>query len=267
MTLHIIGIGLADEKDITVKGLEIVKRAKAVFLEGYTAVLSCGTDALIRMYGREVTIADREMVEKRADEIIDLARKEEVAFLVVGDPMSATTHLDLVLRAKEKGVSVEIVHNASILTSVGAVGLDLYKYGRTTTIVFPDPGWDVSSHYDVVKDNISRGLHTLCLLDIKVKEPAKEELRKAGSRADKPRFMTVNQGIASLLEVERRKEEGVFTEDTLCVGCARIGCESQMIIAGRAKELLSKEFGGPMHCLIVPGKLHFTEEDALRQWK
>lgn len=37
--LHLVGLGLADETDITVRGLEIVKRAERVYLEAYTAIL------------------------------------------------------------------------------------------------------------------------------------------------------------------------------------------------------------------------------------
>lgn len=44
---YIIGIGLGDVKDITVKGLEIVKSAKRVYLEAYTSILTVGKDALV----------------------------------------------------------------------------------------------------------------------------------------------------------------------------------------------------------------------------
>ena len=45
--LHIIGLGLADEKDISVKGLEIVKKAERVYLEAYTAVLLVDQSVLV----------------------------------------------------------------------------------------------------------------------------------------------------------------------------------------------------------------------------
>lgn len=46
--LYIIGLGLADEKDITVNGLEIVRRAERVYLEAYTAILLVEKDALVQ---------------------------------------------------------------------------------------------------------------------------------------------------------------------------------------------------------------------------
>jgi diphthine synthase len=268
MTLYIIGIGLSDEKDITVKGLEIVRKSSQVYLESYTAILNCSKEDLERFYGCEVILADREFVEKTPDKMLDKAASADVAFLVVGDPMSATTHTDMVLRAFKKGVGVQIVHNASILTAVGTVGLELYKYGRTTSIVFPEKDWKVETHYDAIKTNIGNGLHTLCLLDIKTSEPGKEDIQKGKTdRVLEPRFMTVNQAIQNLLDIEKSRGEGVFTEDTLVVGCARIGSSTQIIKAGTAKELLNTDFGGPLHSLIVPGKLHFMEEEALERWQ
>ena len=253
MTLYIIGLGLGDEKDVTLRGLEIIKKAKKAWLESYTSVLQCSKSDLENLYGREVILADRNLVEKSSDEMLDLAISSDVAFLVIGDPMSATTHVDLVLRAREKGAAVEIVHNTSVMTAVGVIGLELYKYGKTPSIVFPDEKMPIEGHYDAVKENKVRGLHTLCLLDIKMDDEI-------------PKFMTVNEGIKSLLSVEKKRGENVFTDDTLCIGCARLGCSNMKIKVGTASELLSEDFGKPLHCLIVPGKLHFMEEDAIKQW-
>lgn len=268
MTLHIIGIGLGDEKDITVRGLEIVKRCSAVYLENYTAVLQCPVSSLESLYGQKVILADRNFVEKNPDPMLYKAKSSDVAFLVVGDAMSATTHVDLVLRARKEEIAVRIVPNASILTAVGAVGLELYKYGKTVSVVFPEEGVKVESFYDGLKWNLDSGLHTLCLLDIKTAEPTREGLKnESGSEAQEARFMTVSEGIQALLAVEKNRSEGVFTADAFCIGCARVGCDDARIVAGKASDLLDVEFGGPMHCLIVPGKLHFMEEDALALWK
>jgi diphthine synthase len=268
MTLYIIGIGLSSADDITVKGLKLVKGCSKIWLENYTSILQCGKAELEKAYGKKVELADREMVEKGADEMLALAAKADVALLVIGDPMSATTHTDLMLRAAEKGVKVEVIHNASVLTAVGVAGLELYKYGKTPSIVFPDESLTVQSHYDCLKDNQERGLHTLCLLDIKVAEPTRDDLRqeKPGSGAS-PRFMTVNQAIQNLLDIEEVRKEGVFGADTLVIGCARLGSSDRVIKAGKAASLLDLDFGGPLHCLIVPGKLHFVEEEALGLWK
>ena len=250
MTLYFIGIGLHDEKDITLKGLETVKKCDKIYLEYYTSILHCSIKDLEELYDHKIITADREMVEKEADEIIDAAKDEDIAFLVIGDIFGATTHTDLMLRAKEKNVHCEFIHNASIINGVGIVGLELYKYGRITSIPFQSPGFAPETHYSVLKENQTHKLHTLILLDL---------------RPHEDKFMTIKDAIQSLLEIENKRQEGIFSLDTYCVGCARIGGDTK-IKYGTARELLTEDFGPPLHCLIIPGDLHFVEEDALKQW-
>ncbi len=253
MTLYIIGLGLHDEKDITVNGLDIVKKCSKVYLESYTSKLNCDVDKLEALYGKKIILADRELVEKKAEEtILKDAMEEDVAMVVVGDPLGATTHIDLYLRAKEKGIEIVLINNASVMNAIGNVGLELYKFGKTTSIVFPTSNFKPESCYDMIKQNQSIDAHTLCLLDIK---------------ADQDKYMTVNDGIKILLEIEEKRGEKVFTEETIVVGCARLGSNDCIIKAGTAKEILKTYFGKPLHCLIVPGKLHFKEEEMLEQWK
>ncbi len=253
MTLYIIGLGLHDEKDITVNGLDIVKKCSKVYLESYTSKLNCDVDKLEALYGKKIILANRELVEKKAEEtILKDAMSEDTAFLVIGDPLGATTHIDLYLRAKEKGIEIVLINNASVMNAIGNVGLELYKFGKTTSIVFAEGNYKPESCYDMIKQNKSIDAHTLCLLDIK---------------ADIEKYMTVNDGINILLEIEEKRGEKVFTEDTLVVGCARLGSNDCTIKAGTAKELLDFDFGKELHCLIVPGKLHFKEEEMLNCWE
>ncbi|KAJ7295290.1 hypothetical protein O6H91_Y200300 [Diphasiastrum complanatum] len=179
--LYMVGLGLGDERDITLKGLDAVRSCKHVYLEAYTSLLAFGIGSsalskLEELYGRPVMLADREMVEQSAEEILTEARSANVAFLVVGDPFGATTHSDLMVRAKRLGVEVEIIHNASVMNAVGACGLQLYRFGETISVPFFTETWRPDSFYDRIKTNRSLGLHTLCLLDIRVKEPSLEAL-------------------------------------------------------------------------------------------
>ena len=123
--LYIIGLGLSDEKDITVKGLEAVKSCSRIYLEAYTSILMVEKSKLEAFYGKPVVVADREMVETEADTILEGAHEINVAFLVVGDPFGATTHTDLVARAYEKKIPVKSIHNASIMNAIGCCGLQL----------------------------------------------------------------------------------------------------------------------------------------------
>jgi diphthine methyl ester synthase len=74
-----------------------------------------------KFYGKTIIVADRDFVEQGADELLSQAAESSVAFLVVGDPFGATTHTDLILRAKEKNIKVQIVHNASIMNAVVSI--------------------------------------------------------------------------------------------------------------------------------------------------
>ena len=249
MTLHLIGIGLSTEKDITVRGLEIVKRCDKIYLENYTSLLQCSKEDLEKFYGKEIILADRETTEQGDEKIIAEAKEKEVAFLVVGDPLSATTHVQLFKLAKENNVEVKAIHNASVLTAVGEVGLELYKYGKTTSIPFLEDHPNLETPYNVIKEN--EELHTLCLLDLKPKEN---------------KFMTIKEALEILEKIEVRKKENFISSDTLVIGCARLGSENSIIKAGPLKEIKEIDFGKPPYCLIIPGKLHFVEEEVLKLW-
>ncbi|XP_057977512.1 probable diphthine methyl ester synthase [Malania oleifera] len=266
--LYIIGLGLGDEKDITLKGLEAVKKCHKVYIEAYTSLLtfglsSHGLSTLEKLYGKSVTLADRETVEEKADEILSEARESDVGFLVVGDPFGATTHTDLVVRAKNLGVDVKVVHNASVMNAVGVCGLQLYRYGETVSIPFFSETWRPDSFYEKIQRNRRLGLHTLCLLDIRVKEPSLESLCRGRKQYEPPRYMTISTAIEQLLEVEQRRGESAYNEDTVCVGLARLGSEDQMVVAGSMRQLLVVDFGAPLHCLVIVGQTHPVEEEML----
>lgn len=248
MTLNIIGIGLSNEKDITVKGLEIVKKSDLIYLENYTSLLQCSVEDLEQFYKKKIILANREFTE--SEKIIEEAKDKEVSLLVIGDPFSATTHLELFKLAKEKNIEVKIINNASILTAVGQTGLQLYKFGKVTSIPFIEDHPNLETPYNVLKDN--GDLHTLFLLDLKPEEN---------------KFMTVNEALKILENIEQKKKEKLISKDTLVIGCARLGSEDFIIKAGTLQEVKKFDFGKPPHCLIIPGKMHFQEEEMLAIWK
>ncbi|GFP85857.1 probable diphthine synthase [Phtheirospermum japonicum] len=270
--LYVIGLGLGNEKDITLRGLEAIKKCSKVYMEAYTSLLSFGITSdglstLEKVYGKPIIVADREMVEEKADDMLLEAQVSDVAFLVVGDPFGATTHSDLVVRAKKLGVEVKVVHNASVMNAIGVCGLQLYRYGETVSIPFFTDTWRPDSFYEKIKSNRILGLHTLCLLDIRVKEPSLESLCRGKKVYEPPRFMKINTAIEQLLEVAQNRSEPVYNEDTTCVGMARIGCEDQVIVSGSMKQLLTADFGPPLHCLVIVGDTHPVEEEMLEFYK
>jgi len=244
MTLNFIGLGLNDEKDISIKGLEVIKKCDIVYLETYTSILQCSIKELEKFYGKKIIPANRDLVEKKAEEtILKDSKEKEVAFLVIGDAMCATTHTDLLLRAKKSGIKVKIINNASIITAIGITGLEVYKFGKITSIPFENE--NIKAPYMVLQNNLKNNLHTLFLLDL---------------NPDENKFLTIKDAVNYLIKQGMDKNQ-------LCIGCARIGSDNPKLKKEKAERLINTDFGNPPYCLIVPAKLHFMEEEALEQWK
>ncbi|KAK6525523.1 diphthine synthase [Arthrobotrys megalospora] len=264
--LYCIGLGLSDEKDITLKGLEIVRRAERVYLEAYTSILMVSREKLEEFYGRQLIIADRELVESDSDAILKDANSTDIAFLVVGDPFGATTHLDLLLRARSLQIPVKTIHNASIMNAIGACGLQLYNFGQTVSMVFFTDTWKPSSFYDKIRENAKIGLHTLVLLDIKVKEQSEENLARGRKIYEPPRYMTVAQCASQMLTIEEIRQEGVYNKDSLAIGIARLGSDDQTFAVGTLGDLTTANLGPPLHSLVLVGKVHDMEMQFIREF-
>ena len=271
MVLYLIGLGLCDEKNITLRGLEYIKSSDYIYMEYYTSILSVDKSKLESLYEKPIILADREMIESNFDsEILSKAKEHKVSLLVVGDPFSATTHMDLYLRCVREGVHVETVHNASILNAVGITGLSLHRFGETVSIPFFTEKWRPYSFYEKICFNYIHNFHTLVLLDIKVKEISEENLIKGKKIYEKPKFMSVNEGLNELIEASEKceKEEyrGVIGLESLCFGLARIGSETQTIKCGKIKDVLHMDFGMPLHSIVICGKTLFSIEKEVFQF-
>lgn len=249
--LFFVGLGLYDEKDISVKGLEIVRSADAVYAEFYTSrLMGTSIERLEGFYGRRIRVLSRSEIEVDPGWLDD-AREKNVALLVGGDPMISTTHLDLRLRAVEMGIDTRVIHASNIASAVpGITGLQNYRFGRSATVPFPHivRGKRIvsSTPYDAVKDNLMKNLHTLLYLDIQ-----------------DGRFMSINEAAALLIEVAEERGDAGFPS-RLAVGIARAGSEDMCLRAGTLSDLTTHSFGPPLHVLVIPGRLHFMEAKALR---
>jgi diphthine synthase len=158
------------------------------------------------------------------------------------------------------------------MNAVGAAGLSLYRYGETVSLVFFTPAWRPDSFYDRVKGNREKGLHTLVLLDIKVKEPTEESLARGRPVYLPPRFMTAAVAARQLLEIEEARGEGAYGPDTTAVAVARCGAGDQRIVCSTLRALADGEgeeacLGPPLHSLILAGEVHPLEEELLAGWR
>ena len=245
-----VGLGLYDEMGISLRGLEEVKTADNIFVELYTSLMShFSIENFERISGTKLYMVSRkELEEENGEVILKAAETGKAVLLVPGDPLIATTHVALRIHAEKLGIKTRVVHGASILSAViGLSGLHNYKFGKSVTMPFPSET-PSETPYEVIAQNKRFGLHTLCLLDIKV---------------DENRYMKIHEGLEEFLKIEEKRRERIVIMDTLVVGIARAGSSNPTVKAGFLKDLLSYDFGEPPHSIIFPGKLHFMEAEAL----
>ena len=242
--LTFVGLGLYDERSVTVAGRDAVRSADRVVAEFYTSRLAGATvEDLESYHDTEVDVRDRAGVEQSPDDILDDATDSDVVFLTAGDTMISTTHTDLRLRAHDRGVDTRVVHGTTAQAAASSLtGLQNYRFGKATTLPFERSHAGDSlpeSVFDTVDENRDRGLHTLIFLDI---DAADDDYMRAGEAA------------ARLADAY---------EDVLGVVVARAGSPDPVVRADRLSALADESFGDPLHLLVVPGELHLMERDAL----
>jgi len=249
--LVFIGLGLGSERNMSVQGLGIASKADLVFAEFYTSLMpELDLDNLRKMTGKVITVLSRSDIEEHAQQkLLDRIVGKKAVLLVPGDPMIATTHIDLRLRAEKAGIKTDVVPAASIFSAVCALtGLQAYKFGRTVTLPHVDSS-PPESPYGYIRANLGIGLHTLILLDL---------------AAERNYYMTISEGLEYLRRVESNRKERIIRDESVFVGVARAGTESTVVKTGTMSDLQRCDFGGPPHCLIMPSKLHFMEAEALQ---
>ena len=243
--LTFVGLGLYDERSITIEGRDALRSADRVFAEFYTSrLLGASVEQLEAYHEVEIEVRDREGVEQHPDDVLSAAEAGDAVFLTAGDTMISTTHVDLRLRAAERGIETRVIHGPTAESAAsGLTGLQNYRFGKATTLPFPreHASSDVpGSVLDTIDDNRERGLHTLVYLDIE---------------AEREAYMSADLG-ASLLAASY--------EDVLAVVVARAGSPNPLVVADRLSMLADEDFGPPLHLLAIPGTLHHLEAEALR---
>jgi diphthine synthase len=245
MTLTLISIGLTDEDDLSLRALQEARSCDALYAELYTMILDTDTERLTKAIGKPVKRLTRSQMEENSDALLEDAKQKKVGILVGGDALTATTHLPLLLDAAKKGIKTTVIHGSSILTAIAETGLSLYKFGRTVTLPLPEKA-PPDTVLRTLTENREHGLHTLILLDLD---------------AQKRQAHTIPEAIQILLEAENPE---AYNRDTLTIGAARLGWNDQTIKANTAGSLSNHDFGEPPHALVVPGRLHFLEAEALK---
>ena len=233
--LYLIGLGL-NYDGISEYGLEIAKRCKKVYLENYTVDFPYSLQQLKDVIGKNIALADRDFIEKF--EIVDQAKNCNVALLIYGSPLTATTHISLIQEAKSSGIKYQIIYNASIFDAIGETGLQLYKFGKIASIPAWKKNYEPDSFMEIVKQNLASQTHSLILIDIGLEFPeALEQLEKAAKKHD--------------LKLKK------------LIICQKLGTKEHKVLYRNFEEM--KTFTGirKPYCLIIPSKLHFVEKEFL----
>ncbi len=235
--LYLIGLGL-NENSITKEGTEAIKKCKKVYLENYTVNFPYSLDKLEKI-SKKIIPADRDFVE--GNNLIREAKKENVALLIYGSPLTATTHISLIEEAKKNKVKYEIIYNASVFDAIAETGLQIYKFGKIASLPKWQKNFNPKSFMEIAKQNQEIDAHSLILVDISL------DLKD------------------SLNELEESATEYNIKLGKIIL-CSSLGTKDRKIFYDEVKNLREIKIKKP-YCIIIPSKLHFMEEEILQNFK
>lgn len=238
--LYLIGLGL-NYDSISTYGLTILKRCKKIYIEDYTVNFPYSKTKLAKALGKKVIPADRDFIEGLS--IIDEATKKDVALLIYGSPLTATTHITLLDEAKKSEVKTKVIYNASVLDAVPESGLQLYKFGKITSMPRwqPEKGFKPDSFMEIIKENQSIGAHSLILIDIGLKFREAIKQLKASAKKHKMKLRKI-------------------------LICQTLGTKQQKFLYRDIGEIGEYTIRIP-YSLVIPGRLHFMEKEFLDNFK
>lgn len=248
-SLVFVGAGLDGISQLSPEALNALKHADAVFLEEYTTLVEPSlVTAVTDAAGCDVRVVKRAEVEK-GDTLLDAASRGMAVLMAGGDSMSATTHSALRVEAAKRGIETSIIFAPSIFTAAPSLlGLHHYKFGRTVTIPRFAPGYRPESPFRTMLSNLGAGSHTLALLDID---------------AEKGYFMDPAEAFGEIVGMGISLSAPGLSGDTFACVVSRAGRAGSSTAAGSISRLSARSFGPPPHCLVIPGRLHFQEAEAL----
>ena len=246
--LWFVGLGISGINGVGSNAIKILKKADVIFLENFTSPIGKQELSNIKKFAKKkLKVAPRWMVED-GKAILSEAKRKTVVLLSYGDPYVATTHIELRTRAERDKIRTKTIHGVSAITSVvGECGLHHYKIGRPVTVMREFSS--LTTVYDVIYENLIKGSHNVLILEYD---------------NDANFFLEPKEAFSNLLLTEGSQKRDVINESTFAIVASRIGSKDQGIIAGKLSSLVNANFGKPPHTIIIPGKLHFTEYDAIK---
>jgi len=240
---YIIGIGL-NPKQMSLEARDVISKCSEVYIDNYTNQLSQGSVGhLEREIGKKITILSREKIEQDTAHI-----KENSCLLIIGNPLSATTHYSVYQDTKAKDLQVKIIPGISIFSYKGICGLSEYKFGKTTTIVYPKENFKPTSFYNTIEENLKIRAHSLCLLDIDT---------------DNKMMMTIRDACSILKSIDKKKK----LDKTIAIGLAGMGSDSQEVVCFEFNDFEKIKLKKFPQTLIICGELNEFEKGAINEFK
>jgi diphthine synthase len=246
--LWFVGLGISGPDGMGLDTLKILKKADIVFFEVFTSPIpKSELEKIKKLVKGQFKIAVRWMAED-GKAILKDAKRKNVVLLSYGDPYIATTHIELRTRAILEKIKTKTIHAASAITSlVGECGLHYYKIGKPVTMMKEKQS--IPSVYYTIYENLIAGNHTIIILEY---------------NNDNKFFLDPKDALSNLLLAEKEQKRNVLDESSFAIVASRIGSKNQNIVAGKLSTLKKIDFGKPPHSIIIPGRMHFTESDALK---
>ena len=253
--LWLIGIGPGDLDHITERARRVARGCSKRYLEGYTAILPPTEEKRLESVVGPWEKLMRDGVESPKS-MLDEARSGAVALLVVGDPMQATTHIDLEERCAEEGIGFHVIPGLTATAlAVSLSGLQSYRFGRQVTIPFSDGDYLPTSPFEMICRNKEAGMHTLALLD----------LDPTGMGLEQPRPMTPSEAVDHLVRMNEKVEEfDELVEEWVGLLLSDLGTEEERVISGSLGDL-SQMKGGHIHALIIAAEFSGLEAEAFER--
>ena len=277
--LMLIGMGPGRISSMTIEAKQAAIAADYRRYEAYTALWPSNELKTLEDEIGKIEMVMRPEVENPT-ELLELSKNNLVALLIVGDPLQATTHVDLQLQALEAGIDCIVFHGISITTLVtGSIGLSNYKFGRQTTITYPYGGWIATSPLEVIAMNMFYNQHTLALLDLdptgagtgeQVPMQPKDAYYSLKLMKDKLKS-TIDEIVEDSITDEVKKaalNQFINLEfgEIRVVLCADMGTKDEKITYTTISNL-ENVVGGRLNSLIFPGITSEVEEKALLRWR
>jgi len=245
---YLIGLGLKP-KHLTLEAIEALNKCEKVYLEFYTSKLA-EENELKKIIRKKIELLERKQVEEEFNEILNEAKKKNIALLVIGNPLIATTHMQLLLEAKKLKLKFKVIPGISIKDFIGLSGLSDYKFGRTVSIPFYSENFKPESFYDAIKKNYDNEMHSLCLLDIQ-------------KNKEKEKLMSVKEALELLERIAKKRNE-YWLFKTKIIVLSNIGSKKQRIVCGSLEKLKKEKFKSPAS-IIITSKLNEKELEFLNE--